>query len=219
MVYSDYRKLGLSGWLQEHDSQAYGSSLQLQKFLFFYESFSKVAGDSADFVGLKGYKHGPVFSTVWGDYTKNREEFDCKAAKVYHSQAKEINDMRALRSDFIVNALPVDELSEFTHSFNIWRAKKSVIEAGEKQVALYESDFNDSDFRAISMLERMYPDDLVVGSIIVPVGGKRFVFSREDAKRLTDQHRSILCELAEHEKDLYNPVFVDIDEKGVLCVD
>ncbi len=46
------------------------------KFLLFYEAFAKTFGEQPDFSHLRGYKKGPVFSNVWGDYTKERASFD-----------------------------------------------------------------------------------------------------------------------------------------------
>ena len=42
----------------------------------FYENFAKTFGEQPDFSHLRGYKKGPVFSNVWGDYTKERASFD-----------------------------------------------------------------------------------------------------------------------------------------------
>lgn len=50
MVSSNSRKLTLSAWLKKHRESEYNSPQKLQNFLFFYEVFSKVAGDDkADF--------------------------------------------------------------------------------------------------------------------------------------------------------------------------
>lgn len=76
MIISNNRKQYLSGWLKNNYYSAYETPIKLQKFLFFYESFSKVRDQIVDFSYLKGYKKGPVFSQVWGDYTKERDEFD-----------------------------------------------------------------------------------------------------------------------------------------------
>lgn len=53
MLYSNKRKLSLSGWLQANYMPAYRSPLRLQKFLFMYEAFSKAEGDESDFSRLK----------------------------------------------------------------------------------------------------------------------------------------------------------------------
>lgn len=79
MIYSNERKLSLSGWLRENNNKSYETPLKLQKFLLFYEAFTKVAGEEPDFSHLRGYNRGPVFSTVWGDYTKERSSFNKKA--------------------------------------------------------------------------------------------------------------------------------------------
>ena len=81
MVNSNARKLCLSGWLMNNGFHEYNSPLKLQKFLLFYESFTKIEGEKADFSSLKGYKCGPVFSNVWEDYTKERASFDDAAKK------------------------------------------------------------------------------------------------------------------------------------------
>lgn len=44
--------------------------------MLFYETFSKIVEEQTDFSHLRGYKNGPVFSNVWGGYTKDREEFE-----------------------------------------------------------------------------------------------------------------------------------------------
>ena len=84
MINSNNRKLCLSGWLKHNNEQEYNTPLKLQKFLFLYEAFSKVAGEVTDFSHLKGYQRGPVFSHVWGDYTKERIAFDLAAEQCYN---------------------------------------------------------------------------------------------------------------------------------------
>lgn len=217
MLYSNNRKLILSGWLQKK-CIAYHSPLRLQKFLFFYETFSKAADDSPDFTRLKGYKRGPVFSSVWGDYTKDRMEFDKAALDAYNSGSEIIDENRARRAGFIVSSLSEIELSELTHKFNIWNSKAPRIMAGEQHVELYEDDFNDADLSISKTLEEMYPDEMVHNSIIIPIDEKYFVFSKNTAKQLTEQHMDTLSSLA-MQNDLHNPVFVEIDETGGLCVD
>lgn len=58
---SSKRKLSLSGWLKENDNVSYNTSLKLQKFLFFYEVLTKIAGEQAEFTYLTEYnKHGNI---------------------------------------------------------------------------------------------------------------------------------------------------------------
>lgn len=218
MLYSNNRKLTLSGWLQKNNVSSYCSPLRLQKFLFFYEIFSKAANDAPDFARLKGYKRGPVFSSVWGDYTKDRKEFDKTTLETYSSGLEKVNEMRAKRAGFIVSSLSENELSELTHKFNIWNSKSSRIMAGEQQVELSEKDFNDADLSIARMLEEMYPDDMLHDSIIIPIDEKYFIFSKKTAKQLTEQHMDTLSALA-MQNNLHNPIFVEVDKTGGLCVD
>ncbi len=218
MLYSNNRKLSLSGWLQKNDVSAYRSPLRLQKFLFLYEAFSKVDNDVSDFTRLKGYKRGPVFSSVWGDYTKDRIEFDNRSLEIYNAEQDNINDLRAQRADFIVSSLSENELSTLTHQFNIWNAKRQRIMAGEQQVELNENDFNESDYAITRTLKQIYPAEIVQNCGIIAMGEKFFVFSKKDIEFLTEQHFDTMASLSDHE-DLHNPVYVEIDHEGRLCVD
>lgn len=127
MVNSNARKLALSGWLKEHGKRAYDSPLKLQKYLLLYEALSKVDGEQADFSNLRGYKRGPVFSRVFGDYTYERKAFDTEADKAYRSNSIQIDEERAALSSFIVGVLSEKELSDLTHKMNLWSAKKTAL--------------------------------------------------------------------------------------------
>lgn len=218
MIYSNSRKLLLSGWLKENGSTEYNSPLKLQKFLLFYEAFTKINGDTADFSHLRGYKRGPVFSNVWGDYTHERLAFDDAVQKEYSSAHEQIDEERAKKSQFIVSILSENELSELTHKLNIWNAKETRIMQGERQVDLCESDFSDNDARIMRLLEEMYPISLIDNSHIVEIDNHYFVFNKQDAGRLTEQHFDILSALSDNEQ-LSNPVYVELDEEGRLVVD
>lgn len=218
MIYSNNRKLCLSGWLKHNNVKEYDTPLKLQKFLLLYEAFSKVAGESVDFSHLKGYKKGPVFSHVWGDYTKERIAFDKAAEECYTSKKGTINELRAKKCAFIVATLSERELSDLTHKMNIWKTKESRIMEGEYQVGLSESDFNQDDFKLIELLDQMYPIEMINNSDIVALDNHYFVFSKEDKQKLTEEHMDTLLILAENEQ-LYNPIYVEIDNEGRLIVD
>ena len=47
-----------------------------------------VNGEKTDFTYLKGYQKGPVFSVVWGDYTKDRNQFNSLARSTYMKNKK-----------------------------------------------------------------------------------------------------------------------------------
>lgn len=218
MVYSNSRKLLLSGWLKENGNTEYNSPLKLQKFLLFYELFTKVKGDTADFSHLRGYKRGPVFSNVWGDYTHERLAFDDAVQKEYSVSHEQIDVERAKMSHFIVSILSENELSELTHKLNLWKSKESLIMQGNYQVDLSENDFSDDDAKLMKLLEQMYPVSLIDNSHIVEIDNHYFVFSKQDAGRLTEQHFDTLSALSDNEQ-LTNPVYVELDEEGRLIVD
>ena len=219
MVNSNSRKLTLSAWLKFHSEPEYNSPLKLQKFLFLYEAFSKAAGDKkADFDHLRGYKNGPVFSNVFGDYTKERAEFERKANACYELFGKKLNHERALLCSFIVATLSELELSELTHKMNIWKSQADLISKGYLQVPLYESDFNEDDCMMIKTLESIYPLEMIKSSEVINVGNYYFVMSKADFKQLTEEHIDILSALALTD-ELHNPVFVEVDKKGGLLID
>lgn len=218
MIYSSKRKLALSGWLKENYEDVYNIPLKLQKYLLFYETFSKVAGEQTDFSHLRGYKNGPVFSNVWGDYTKDQEEFNTAAQNEYKTQKNKINNERARKCAFIVGTLTETELSDLTHQMDIWKNKKNRIISGEQNVPLYESEFSDSDSEMMQALDMMYPDSMINDSTIINVANNYFVFTKKDSCKLTDKHIEILKKLVEQE-NLHNPVYVDIDTEGRLIID
>ena len=88
----------------------------------------------------------------------------------------------------------------------------------EYQVALSESDFNAEDAELISLLEQMYSIEMIESSDIVSVDNHYFVFNKADTPKLTEEHFDTLSILAENEQ-LFNPVYVDIDEEGRLVID
>ena len=197
MINSNKRKLALSGRLRPNSRNAYDTPLKLQKFLLLYESFSKVSGETPDFGHLRGYKRGPVFSNVWGDYTKEREAFNKAAEDSYLCGRIEIDEDRAKKCAFVVGILSENELSELTHTMNLWKAKEKRIMSGEYQVNLDEDDFNESDAGLISMLDAMYPRELIENSEIIEIDNHYFVFQKKGAQRLTQENFAVLPGLAE----------------------
>ncbi len=218
MIYSNDRKLILSGWLHENNDRAYCSPLKLQKYLFFYESFCKTENMEYDFDRLRGYKRGPVFSTVWGDYTKDRKEFNQVSAEKYRAHKSELIESYARRASFVVSILSEKELTQLTHKYRIWSARSQQIMTGAQQVDLRDSDFGQEDYQMTKMLEMMYPDDMVENSAVIPIDEACFVFSKDDIPKLTEQHFDTLSLFAE-KADFQNPVFVEIDESGGLILD
>ena len=218
MIYSNERKLCLSGWFKENSEKSYSKSLKLQKFLLLYEAFAKTSGEKPDFSHLRGYKKGPVFSNAWGDYTKERTAFDTAAMKTYEAKKDSVNETRAKKCGFIVETMTEEELSELTHKMNLWNSKKARIMSGEYNVNLDEKDFNEDDKKMIQLLDSMYPIEMIENSIVVDLDKNYFVFSKEDSVKLTEEHFDTLMLLSERET-LHNPVYVDIDSEGRLLID
>lgn len=218
MIYSNERKLCLSGWLKENSEISYNTPLKLQKFLLLYEAFAKASGEQPDFSHLRGYKKGPVFSNVWGDYTKERTAFNEAAIKTYKAKKDDINIDRAKKCAFVVNIMTETELSQLTHKMNLWKSKEQRIMGGEYNVDLTERDFNKDDEILIHLLDEMYPINMIDNSVIINLDKNYFVFSADDSQMLTEEHFDILMTLAEQE-NLHNPVYVDIDMEGRLLID
>jgi hypothetical protein len=218
MIHSNERKLCLSGWLKMHHQNEYNTSLKLQKFLFLYETFSKISGEVFDFSHLRGYKNGPVFSNVWGDYTKERAYFDDVSVSVYNEKKDIINSVRAKKCAFIVGTMTEKELSELTHGLNLWKSKEKRIMEGELQVDLEACDFNSDDEKLIRLLDNMYSEEMIDNSSIINLDKNYFVFRTNEISKLTETHFDVLLSLSERE-ELHNPVYVEIDEEGRLIID
>lgn len=218
MLGSTVRQLSLSGWLQEKGKEEYNMALKLQKFLFFYESFSKVKSNDADFSHLRGYKRGPVFSNVWGDYTHERTLFDSEANKAYNAPSISIDEEQAIKCHFLVKILSEKELSQLTHKMNIWRISEDRIMRGEHHVTLFENDFDSNDVELIKLLDEMYPIELIRNSHVVNIDNHHFIFSKNDISKLTEQHYDTLSFLSDN-NELQNPIYVEIDKEGRLIVD
>lgn len=218
MINTNNRKLCLSGWLKNHSSNSYNTSLKLQKFLFLYESFSKVYNKEHDFTYLKGYHNGPIFSNVYGDYTYRNSDFEKEVDKAYNSHPEYIITDFATKADFIVKILNTNELSELTHKMNIWKSKEKQILSNEKNVSLDEKDFNENDFTIIKSLYDAYTEDEIKNTKIIDVGKNHFLISNSDIERLKEEHLDALYVLSTT-KDLKNPVYVSINSDGGLEVD
>lgn len=219
MINSNTRKLTLSGWLKKHDFTSYDTPLKLQKFLFFYESAAKVEGKEYDFDRLRGYKNGSVFSQVWGDYTKERQQFDETAETDYQKYgSKLIDSVLATKIAFFVKTCTEDELSGITHSMNIWKNKENRIKSGEYQVTLDDANFSNADAEIVKNILSVYSMDTIKNSKVLQIKDKIFLLSKDDAASLTPVQMDTLHELA-NENELENPVYITIDDTGRLLVD
>jgi hypothetical protein len=214
MANSSERKQALVGW--SYNNSCSFSNTQLQKFLFFYECFSKIDGDDYELEGLKGYKNGPVFSAVFVGL-RYEERFKEICAEKLPLRISMINERRAKLSDFLVKILG-NKLSEFTHGLNIWAAKREDIKNGERQVPLNEADFSQRDAAIFRDIKRAYPQEYIDSVDTRSINGKMFVLFKADAGRLTDAVMEALNEAA-YDPEFDSPVYISFSETGELLLD
>ena len=83
---------------------------------------------------------------------------------------------------------------------------------------LDEADFNADDAKIISALDKMYPIELIESSSVIAIDNQYFLFNKNDIPKLTEQHFDTLSSIAE-DGQIFNPVYVEIDERGRLVID
>ena len=214
MASSSERKRALVGWFV--NNTGFHSDVQLQKFLFFYECFSKINGDACDFEGLKGYKNGPVFDSVLSD-AKREQNFKNACREKFLHLSSMVDARRAKLSAFLVMTLG-SKLSDFTHFLNIWAAKRNEIENGARYLPLNEIDFNEHDEAIFRDIEFAYPESYIDSVDVRAINGKAFVTFKSDANRLTDEILDALAEVS-YDPSFDTPVHVSFSESGGLLLD
>jgi len=217
MLNSSKRKQALAGWLKAKDSQEFAEPLKLQKFLFFYEVVSKIENVEYDLTKLKGYAAGPVFSDVYGDYRYNKELFNQAIILTLEENEVVIDEDIATFCLFLIQTQTSEELSELTHELDIWKSKAEMIEWGEYQVSLHESNLSEADVEYIKRWRDLHPKNYLDTVKVVKMDKKRFVLPKEDYHHLTNTHYDTLQKLDKIDR-LVNPVYVEIDVDGGLLV-
>nr|DAM28554.1 MAG TPA: hypothetical protein [Caudoviricetes sp.] len=215
MIWTNERRKKLISWLIKNGPKEYYSALKTQKFLFFFESFSKINNQDYDFSKLKAYKNGPVFSEVYGDYKYNFEELTEESSKM---TLDNIDTITAKKAHFLTQIMNNDELSTLTHQFDMWRTHESEIENGVLQIEMKEKDFTHSDCELAQELFDLYDISFVDRSEVLIVGDKHFLFTKKDFASLNETQKSTLEKIA-LEEDLINPVYVEIGNEGDLIID
>ncbi|MBT2153577.1 hypothetical protein [Enterococcus faecalis] len=223
MLNTNIRKMGLCAWFMKHHTMEFFSSLKLQKFLFFYESYSFAMNDDVDMSYLTGYKNGPVFTDVYGYYTYRYSEFKNHLLTIYDETKEKFNaldisiDMDiAKKAAFLVSILSESELSDLSHSFDVWKVKEARIESGEKQVRLNSFDFSENDKVLARNLYDLYSLEQINNWEIISVNNMKFLIDLKQKELLTEELEASLQELSKQELD--NPVYISI-ENGVIVVD
>lgn len=221
MIFSSDRQRAISGWLLENNPSAFDDALKLQKYLFFYEVSTYIDDPSAaELDHLRGYKKGPVFSNVYGDYKHDYYDFEKSSKDMYTKKASLVNVDFAKHASFLVSIMNDAELSEFTHRFHVWSAKKERINSDESQVPLDESDINDDDKDLIKEMREVYPTKFIQQSVVLSKGLLKYVLSVHDNEQLSPEQEGLLEQIAEtHADEFDNPVFVTISTSGALELD
>lgn len=214
MLYTSQNHLDALAWLNSTKSIKTLTNLQVQKFLYFYEMFQKVADKDYTLDSLKAYVNGPVFSKVYGDMVHNETEFINELEKI---DPKHIDCENAEESLFLIESMTDTELSELTHVFDMWKSKRDKIDNGIKQIPIYEGDITEKDLDILSQLSFSRPEEFKKYHVIV-MQDKRFVVSKEDYSALTEEHYNTM-EVLSNNKNLLNPVYIKIEEDGGLLVD
>ena len=214
MLNSSNEKINKLAWLNQRKNIISIPPLKIQKFLYFYEMFEKISGNIFEIDNLKAYRNGPVFSEVYGDI--NYRELEVYDA-VSSIESPEINQKSAEQALFIIDTMSETELSELTHTFDMWNSKKERIERGEKHIPILDSDITVRDIAILKQISPEYPlensDYHVIG-----MHNKYFVISTSDYNNLSEAHYDVLEQLS-NEVDLFNPVYISIEEDGGLLVD
>ena len=214
-VWTSNERLQKLGWLNKYSEQSSLSKLKQQKFLFFYEMFSKIKNNSCDLSYLKAYRKGPVFSEVYGDSLYESSEFKYRIENA--NDFENIDEEVANAALMLISMRNESELSELTHIFDLWKSKKDRIDNGEEQIPILETDITQSDESLISRLYETYSELSRDEIKPIEIDDKIFVISRENLEQLTSEHKRILEKLSKN-TELENPVYLEIDE-GVLLVD
>lgn len=209
-------KLEKIAWLYQGKDFSFFSHLQVQKFLFFYEMFQMLENKSYDITGLKAYANGPVFSSVYGDIRHQKTEI-INALHSFSWNFLGIDSINAKKSLFLIQSMTDKELSELTHALDMWNVKAPAIQRGEKNISITQEDITQEDIEMLSILKNNTPYQLEKYEI-VSMADKKFIFTIEDYKQLTEEHYEVIEQLS-REENLINPVYVTVSNGGVLLVD
>lgn len=215
MIWSNDRRKELISWLMDNGKKEFYSALKTQKFLFFFESFSKVKGKDSDFSRLKAYKNGPVFIEVYGDY---KYRFDELVDVVSEITPNSIDENLAKKAHFLTRIMDNVELSDLTHQFDIWKVHEDEIQKNVMHIEMKDSDFSESDCQLASELYEMYDDSIIENSEVLVIGNRHFLLSKNDFRKLSEEQKNTL-ELIALEESLINPVYVEIGSEGELIID
>lgn len=215
MLFSSKRNLEQLAWVNKHSNTSI-SGLKQQKYLLFYEMFSKVNGLEYNIDYLKAYPNGPVFSNVFGDAKHRENEFYNEIESI--DSFENIDESIANLSLALVKSFTDNEISLLTHNLDMWQSKEERIKNGERQIPISETDITESDVEFFNQTYSEYKYLLSIGIMHFRISEKIFRISEEDYDNLSDVHHEVI-DLLSLDKSLDNPVYLELDENGVLLID
>lgn len=215
MLNSSEERLDRLAWLRENSETSFGSKVKHQKFLFFYEMFSKYENEKYDLEYLKAYPNGPVFSEVYGDETYRKPELYKRIETI--KEKNNINEKIARSAEFLVSTFTEKELSDLTHKLDLWSSKESRIKSGERNIAIYEEDISPKDELEIKSLFANYSNLANQDLKIIHEFNKIFIIRNSDYENLKPDHHEVI-EVLSRDSELENPVFLEL-EGDVLLID
>lgn len=208
-------RLTKAAWFKVHTETFSASPLKLQKFLFFYEMFSKVENEEYDLSYLKAYPNGPVFSNTYGDLRYNQTSFFATLDSI--KDFSTIKEHIAKAALMLVNTFTDTEISDLTHRLDLWKSKEEFIQIGQRNVPISESDITEKDVDTISNLYSEYAYLSNQGFKVFSMLDKIFIISPDDFNKLNDQHHEVV-EILSQDENLDNPVYLELED-GVLLID
>lgn len=209
-VNTSTKKLRDLKWIDNEAGLATLTPLQIQKFLFFNEMFSKNKGLDYDLYSLKAYERGPVFSTTYGDLFYDKSDIIKKISDL-EIKFNPIQIKTMFETLFLVMTHTDEELSDLTHGFDLW---KNNFRKGVQHIDILESDITEQDTKELEAINSLLDYE---GKKVVPMGDKRFVFNKGEIDNLNQELIQTLEELSEMD-DLLNPVYITLED-GELLVD
>lgn len=214
MINTSDIRLEKIAWFKNCELMQNETHLTIQKFLFFYEMFSKVLGKQTDLDYLRAYPNGPVFSNTYGDITYRSSEFENKVNSIKDFPNVDEDIARAASS--LVKTFTDTELSEFTHQFDLWKSKEDLIDK-QRNISIDEEDITSKDLKKFELLYEEYSEFSNQDYVTFQLLDKIFIIESQDYDMLSEEHRQII-EILSNDSTLENPVYLELEE-GVLLID
>lgn len=188
---------------------------KLQYFIFLYEAFSKQKKGEADFSSFKVYKSGPIFADIYNSLIYDLEGFISEIAR--------ISDLECISKDIakvamrITSMLSESDLFSLVKYLDFWAEMESRFAESYLEIDMESLELTVGDLNLINELWSMYADDYYDDLEVIKIRNTYYVIKKNEVGSLNSEHRKILLRLADN--NIPNPVYVNINEEGVLEID